>query len=150
MTEATVACTCIVDTDGLHRIANASGNLKTVLLGHLKSGLIAVPACAWSEFETLYEDEAEELKRYVTTRIIMKRAYYIGAARIADKLDTGFPRGAHDDNVELVTASVAITNGYRILTSSAQLPVYTKMACECSELDAWIEELEAASAKAES
>jgi hypothetical protein len=50
----------------------------------------------------------------VATRIIMKRAYYIGAARIADKLDSGFPRGSYDDSVEHFTASVAITNGYRL------------------------------------
>jgi len=43
----------------------------------------------------------------------MKRAYYVGAARIADKLNSGFPRGSHDDNVELISASVASTNGYR-------------------------------------
>jgi hypothetical protein len=105
MSSPTVECSCIVDTDGLHRIANASGNLKGVLIDHLKGGLIGVPACAWKEFEELYEDEAAALKSLVVTRIIMKRAYYIGAARIADKLDSGFPRGSYDDSVELVTAS---------------------------------------------
>jgi hypothetical protein len=141
MSEPAVECSCIVDTDGLHRIANASANLKGVLLDHLKSGLIGVPACAWQEFEGLYEDEAAALKPFVTARIIMKRAYYIGAARITDKLDSGFPRGSYDDNVELITASVAITNGYRILTSAAQVSVYKKMDCECSELETWVEEL---------
>jgi hypothetical protein len=130
-----------VDTDGLHRIAKASGNLKGVLTAHLKSGLIGVPACAWKEFEELYEDEAAELKPFITTKIIMKRAYYIGSARLADKFDSGFPRGSYDDNVELVTASVAITNGYRIVTSAAQVAVYTKMNCECSELETWVEEI---------
>lgn len=140
MSGPAIKCTCIVDTDGLHGIANASGNLKGVLLDHLKNGTIGVPACAWREFEEVYEDEAAVLKPFITARIIMKRAYYIGAARIADKLNSGFPRGAYDDNVELVTASVAITNGYRILTSAAQIDVYEKMKCECSELESWIAE----------
>jgi hypothetical protein len=132
-------CSCIVDTDGLNRIARASGNLKGILLEHLKSGNIAVPACAWKEFVELYEGEAEALKTYVTSRIIMKRAYYIGAARIADNLNSGFPRGAYDDNVELLTASIASTNGYRILTSSAQVTIYEGMGCQASDHESWID-----------
>jgi hypothetical protein len=146
MSNAAVQCSCIVDTDGLRQIANASANLKAVLIDQLKSGLIGVPACAWKEFEELYGDDAVELKPHITTRIIMKRAYYIGAARIADKLDSGFPRGSYDDNVELVTAAVAITNGYRILTSAAQVAVYKKMNCESTELENWVASLEPAKA----
>src|SRR5436305_9032100 len=107
-------CSCIVDTDGLRRIAGASGNLKGILLDHLKSGNIAVPACAWKEFAELYKREAQALEPSITSRIIMRRAYYVGAARIADNLSGGFPRGAYDDNVELLTASISVTNGYRI------------------------------------
>jgi hypothetical protein len=70
----------------------------------------------------------------------VKRAYYIGAARIADKLNSGFPRGPYDDNVELITASVASTNGYDILTSAAQVTVYKEMECEAFELETWVAE----------
>jgi hypothetical protein len=139
-------CLCIVDTDGLRRIAGASGNLKGILLDHLKNGNIAVPACAWKEFADLYENEAEALKPYVISRIIMKRAYYIGAARIADSLHAGFPRGAYDDNVELLTASIALTNGYLILTSSAQVNIYEKLGCEASDHETWIDSLSPAPA----
>jgi hypothetical protein len=141
MTDATAQCSCVVDTDGLHSIANASGNLKGILLGHLKRGAIGVPVAAWQEFEKVYEKEAAELKPFVTTRIAMKRAYYVGAARIADTLNSGFPRGAYDDNVELITASVASTNGYLILTSTPQVTVYEGMNCEVSDLETWVEEL---------
>jgi hypothetical protein len=139
-------CSCIVDTDGLRRIARASGNLKGTLLDHLKSGNIAVPACAWKEFAKLYENEAEALKPSVTSRIIMRRAYFAGAARIADSLNLGFPRGAYDDNVELLTASIALTNGYRILTSSAQVSIYEEMGCQASDHETWIESLSPARA----
>ena len=139
-------CSCIVDTDGLRRIARASGNLKGILLDHLKSGNIAVPACAWKEFAELYESEAETLRPYVTSRIILKRAYYVGAARIADNLNTGFPRGAYDDNVELLTASIALTNGYRILTSSTQVSIYEEMGCQASDHETWIDSLSPAPA----
>lgn len=148
MSDPAAECMCIVDTDGLHRIANASGNLKGVLIDYLQSGLFGVPSCAWKEFEEVYEEEAAALKPFLATKIIMKKAYYIGAARIADKLDSGFPRGAYDDSVELVTASVAITNGYRILTSAAQVVVYEKMGCACSELETWVEDLGASTAAA--
>jgi hypothetical protein len=140
MTDGEAECSCIVDTDGLHGIATASGNLQTILRDHLQSGLIAVPACAWKEFEALYPEEAETLGPFVTTRIILKRAYHVGAARIADRLNAGFPRGAYDDNVELLSASIASTNGYRILTSSAQVTVYEKMECQASDLHSWVAE----------
>jgi hypothetical protein len=139
-------CSCIVDTDGLRRIAGASGNLKGILLDHLKNGNIAVPACAWKEFANLYENEAEALKPYVTSRINMKKAYYVGAARIADSLNAGFPRGAYDEHVELFTASIAITNGYHILTSSAQASVYGELGCEASDHETWIDSLSPAPA----
>jgi hypothetical protein len=140
MTEGEAECLCIVDTDGLHRIANASGNLKATLLDHLIKGLIAVPACAWKEFEELYEDESNALKPFVTTRIIMRRSFYIGAARIADTLNSGFPRGAHDDSVELFTASIASSKECPILTSAAQATIYETMGCKASDLESWVEE----------
>jgi hypothetical protein len=140
MTDGEAECSCIVDTDGLHGIATASGNLKTILLEHLKNGLIAVPACALKEFEELYEDEAEGLKPFIKTRIFLKKAFYVGAARIADNLNSGFPRGAYDDNVELLTASIASTKGYRVLTSPAQVTIYEEMECEVSDLESWIAE----------
>lgn len=140
MSEGDAQCLCVVDTDGLVGIANASGNLKTILLDHLKSGIIAVPACAWKEFEALYEHKAEQLKPHVTTRIIMKRAYYIGAARIADGLNSGFPRGAYDDSVELFTASIASAIDCRVITSTAQTTVYESMACPACDVETWVAE----------
>ncbi|WP_139020700.1 hypothetical protein [Bradyrhizobium sp. ORS 285] len=131
---------CVADTDGLYCIAAASGNLKTVLLDHLKSGHIGVPACAWKEFEDLYPDKAEALKPFVSVRITMKRAYYAGAARIADRLNSGFPRGAYDDSVELFTASIAFSKNCPIVTSPAQVSVYKSMTCKASDLETWVVE----------
>jgi hypothetical protein len=140
MSDGDAECLCVADTDGLHSIATASGNLKTVLLDHLKSGIIGVPACAWKEFEELYPNEAVTLRPFVSTRITMKRAYYMGAARIADQLNSGFPRGAYDDSVELFTAAIAFARNCRIVTSMAQATIYTSMACEASDLETWITE----------
>jgi hypothetical protein len=97
-----------------------------------------VPACAWKEFEDLYPDEAETLKPFVSNRIIMKRAYYVGAARIADQLKSGFPRGAYDDSVELFTASIAIAKDCRIITSPTQAAIYVSMMCHASDLETWL------------
>jgi hypothetical protein len=140
MTDGDAACLCILDTDGLHRIATASGNLKSTLLDHLENGLIGVPSCVWHEFEELYEEEAEALKPFLTTRIIMKRGYYVGAARIADNLNSGFPRGAYDDSVELFTAAIASAKGCRIITSLAQVSVYEAMGCEATDQETWVAE----------
>jgi hypothetical protein len=88
------------------------------------------------------EDGGNALRPFVTTRIIMRRAFYIGAARIADNLNSGFPRGAYDDSVELFTASIACSKGRPILTSAAQATVYEMMGCEASDLESWVEEHE--------
>jgi hypothetical protein len=146
MTNTTAQCCCVVDTDGLHGIANASENLKTILLDHLKSGAIGVPVPAWQEFEALYEEEAADLRPFITKRIIMSRAYYKGAARVADRLNAGFPRGSYDDNVELLTASVASIHDYPVLTSTTQVMVYTGMQCHASDLETWVEAIGTAAA----
>lgn len=101
MSDDVADCTCVTDTHGLHAIATASANLKPILLEKLKDGTIGVLAVALREFSELYEDEATELKPYITTKITMTRAVRSGAARIADKLNSGFSRGPYDEHVEL-------------------------------------------------
>lgn len=141
MTEDGSECSAVIDTQGLHELAMASGNLKTILLDQLKKGVIAVPTCAWQEFELLYEEEAAELATYVTNKIIMSKTVYVGAARIADNLNSGFSRGAYDNHTELYTASIAYHNGYRVLTATAQVSGYDGMDCEVTDLTTWVEEL---------
>jgi hypothetical protein len=70
----------------------------------------------------------------------MKRAYYVGAARIADGLNSGFPQGAHDDSVELFTASIASATDCRIIPSTAQIAVYEAMGCPAYDVDTWVAE----------
>jgi hypothetical protein len=108
----------------------------------LKSGAIGVPACAWQEFSELYEEEVAILAPHIGNKIIMKRSTYVGAARIADRLDSGFPRGAYDNNTELYTASIASNGGYRVLTSSDQVSQYAGMECDSVDIETWVEELE--------
>jgi hypothetical protein len=142
MNEGAPKCSCVVDTSGLHAIAVASGNLQSVLLDKLKSGVIGVPACVWQEFEELYEEEVAILAPNIGNKIIMKKSTYVGAARIAEKLNSGFPRGAYDDHTELYTASIASNNGYRVLTSSDQRSQYDRMDCDAVDLETWVEEIE--------
>ena len=142
MTEEAAECSCVVDTSGLHAIAIASGNLQSVLFEKLKCGLIGVPACAWQEFGELYEEEAAILEHQIGNKIVMKKSTYVGAARIADKLNSGFPRGAYDNHTELYTAAIALNNGYRVLTSSDQVSQYAGMNCEVVDVETWVGELE--------
>jgi len=142
MTDGASKCSCVVDTSGLHAIAVASGNLQSILLDKLKSGAIGVPACAWKEFGELYEEEVAVLAPHIGNKIIMKKSTYVGAARIAEKLNSGFPRGAYDNHTELYTASIASNNGYRVLTSSDQVNQYARMDCDVIDIETWVEELE--------
>jgi hypothetical protein len=135
-------CSCVIDTSGLHAIATSSGNLQSIILNKLNEGVIGVPTCAWQEFQELYEHEAALVAPYVSAKITMKRAIYVGAARITERLNSGFSRGPYDNHTELYTASIASIEGYRVLTSADQIGEYEKMECDVSDLETWIEELE--------
>jgi hypothetical protein len=141
MTDDGPECSAVIDTHGLHELAMASGNLKTIVLDKLKRGAIGVPACVWQEFELLYEDEAAAIAPYVTKKIIMTKTIYIGAARIADGLDSGFSRGAYDSHTDLYTASIASSHGYQVLTASIEVNAYDGMDCEVTDLVAYVEGL---------
>ena len=106
------------------------------------NGAIGVPSCAWQEFGDLYEEEAAILAPHITNKIVMKRAVYAGAARIAEKLNSGFPRGAYDNNTELYTASIASNSGCRVLTSTDQVGQYAEMHCAVIDIETWVQELE--------
>jgi hypothetical protein len=79
MTDDEPQCSCVIDTSGLYELATASGNLRTILLDQLTKSAIAVPTCAWQEFEVLYEEEAAEIAPFVTKKIIMTKVVYLGA-----------------------------------------------------------------------
>src|ERR1700693_710194 len=93
-------CSCVIDTSGLHAIANASGNLKAALLAKLEDGTIGVPSWTWQEFQTAFDDEAETIAPHITKRLQFSPQINVRAARIAEGLDLGFSRGAYDNHVE--------------------------------------------------
>jgi hypothetical protein len=140
MTNAS-SCLCVVDCAGLYEIATTtSNNLKSLYLDRLSSGEIGVPSCVWNEFRELYEEEAAEIEGFVARKISMKRSYHTGAARIADKLNSGFSRGSYDSRTDLYTASIASIEGLVVLTSASQQSYYDDMDCEVSELGTWAED----------
>lgn len=131
---------CVVDCAGLLEIASTqSSNLQALYLGHLKSGTIAVPAVVWGEFKDLYEDEADFLEPYVTKKIIMKRAYQVGAASIADEINSRFSLAPYDRQTDLYAASICSIEQYTLLTTANQVDDYNLMdCCEVSELSDWL------------
>lgn len=133
---------CVVDCYGLHEIASStSANLKAVFLDLLSEGVVGVPTCVWKEFREIYEDEAAELAPFVKIKISLTKIYKVGAASIADKLNSGFSRGPYDAQTDLYAASIAVSEGYLLLTSSSQLGEYAKMDCEALDLLTWAENL---------
>lgn len=138
MTDETQVCKCVIDCAGLHEIAKTrSNNLKRPLIDALGSGEIGVPAVVWKEFKELYEDEAEELEPSVIYKIPMKKQYRMGAARIADRLNSGFSRGPYDSETDLYTAAIASLEDYPLITSADQAPYYDGMDCEVIDLAGW-------------
>jgi hypothetical protein len=143
MSDDGAKCSCVIDTNGLHAIATASANLQPLLIEKLKSGEIGVPARAWQEFSALYEDEADLLKPHVGKKIPMKAAFRLGAARIADKLNSGFSRGTSDGNVELYVAAIAASYECPLITSADQAGEYGRMECVAIDFETWVKKLDA-------
>ncbi|MHC2625564.1 hypothetical protein ACVIW2_007596 [Bradyrhizobium huanghuaihaiense] len=133
-------CSCVIDTNGLHELATASGNLKATLIAHLQDGTIGVPSWAMQEFKELYEDEANELAPYVAKRVQLSTHVQVRAARITEELGLGFSRGAYDSHVERHTAAVALNKGYVVLTSVDNVDAYDGMQCTVKDLAGWAEE----------
>lgn len=134
-------CSCVVDCAGLHEIGSTkSDNLKSLYLDRLKKGNIGVPAIVWREYKELYEEEALIIEPSVAHKINMKRAYRVGAARIADKMNSGFSRGPYDSETDLYTAAIASIEGYKLLTSSSQVNEYDGMDCDVIDLISWAED----------
>ena len=129
MSSALNGCTHVVDTHGLLEIAALNTNEKTTLKAALKAGAIAVPAIVWKEFEELYEDEAADLKPHISAKISMKGAYQIGAASIADKINSTLIYSPYDSHADLCTAAICQIEGRTLLTNDEQLAVYAKMKC---------------------
>jgi hypothetical protein len=136
-----VKCQCAIDCAGLHEIARMTGNLKAVFLDHLSTGLIGVPACVWQEFQDIYEDDAPEIGPHIAVKINMKKTYHVGAASIADKMNSRFTLGPYDRQADLYTASICSIEKYTLLTSKIQIADYQKMnCCAVSELIEWATE----------
>jgi hypothetical protein len=137
--DAADECLCIIDCSGLHEIASTnSDNLKSLYLDRLSKGVIGVPICVWQEFRDLYEDEAASLELHVAHKIKMKKQYYVGAARIADKINSSLSKGPYDNQSDLYAASICSIEKYTLLTTQSQLADYKQMdCCEVSDLVTW-------------
>lgn len=98
---------------------------------------MAVPSIAWKEFQDLYEDEAGVLEPHITKKVSLGKKYHLGAASIAEGLNSGFPRGAYDQNGDLYTASIAMVEGYQVVTASSQVTAYKTMKCVAVDVASW-------------
>ena len=57
---------------------------------------------------------------HIGFKIIMKRAYNVGAASIADKINSRFSQSPYDRHADLYSASICSIEDYTLLTSKAQ------------------------------
>jgi hypothetical protein len=130
MNDGDSPCAFVVDCAGLHEIATTKSNtVRSVCLDHLSKGSIAVPACVWQEFETLYEDEAAALAPHVKRKLRMKKSYLIGGAAIADSMNPVFPMSPYDGKTDYYAASICSIEGYTLITAGYQMKEYAKMNC---------------------
>lgn len=139
MTDGLLDCSCVIDCSGLHEIANTrSNNLRSFYLDQLLKGVIGVPTSVWQEFTDLYVEKSAEFEPYVARKIQLKKLYNVGAATIADKINSRFSRGPYDRHADLYAASICSIEGYTLLTTRSQLADYKKMdCCKIAELTTW-------------
>jgi hypothetical protein len=130
MCEDEPPCSFVVDCAGLHEIATTQSNsIKSICLDRLARGIICVPACVWQEFQELYEDEAASLAAHVKRKLRMQKKYYIGAAAIADGMNSRFSLSAYDLRTDWYAAAICSIEQYTLLTTSSQLNEYRRMGC---------------------
>jgi hypothetical protein len=105
-------------------------------------GSSACPACVWQEFQELYEDEAASLAAHVKRKLRMQKKYYIGAAAIADGMNSRFSLSAYDLRTDWYAAAICSIEQYTLLTTSSQLSEYRRMGC-CTvvEITVWAGDL---------
>lgn len=128
----------VVDTAGLLAISETTGNVRTALLERLKDGSICILSCVWTEFELLFSEEAENLAPHILSKHSTNLALKVGAARMAEKLNSGFHRGAYDDGTELYAASMAHSCGCPIITKDVQFERYEELGCDVVDPTTWI------------
>ena len=130
MADESAICLYVIDTSGLHELANSTSNsLRTLCIDLLSTGKMVVPVCVWKEFASLFEDEAKQMAAHVQSKIKMKKKYHIGAAAIADKCNPGFPLSPYDNKTDWYAASISTTEGWTLVTASSQLTGYQKLGC---------------------
>jgi len=117
----------------------ASNNMKQQFLEALSTGAIGVPACVWQEFQEIFEEEAAEIESYIARKIRMKKAYYVGAASIADKANSRLSQSPYDSNSDLYSAAICSIEQYTLLTTDVQAAMYDNLnCCQAVDLEAWI------------
>mgnify|MGYP003628131558 CR=1 FL=1 len=141
MAEDYELCLYLVDCDGLYEIATTnSDNLKSLYLAKLSSGVIGVPSIVWQEFKELYEEKAAELAPYVAHKINLKKSYHIGAAVIAEKMNSGFSHSPYDRNSDVYVASICSIEDFQLVTRKSRLPIYKEMGFDnVTDLDTWVD-----------
>jgi hypothetical protein len=123
-------CLCLVDSHGLYEIADTKEKkLKSFYLDQLSKGIIIVFSGGWNEFSDLYNDEANVLAPHISVKTNMKPKYRYGAASIADKLNSGFPKAPYNRNTDLLTASICHAENKTLLTVDSQIPYYQSLSC---------------------
>lgn len=141
MSSSLDGCSHVVDTNGLLEIALANENEKGIFIAALEAGEIGVPAVVWQEFCELYEEDAEGLEPFLTKKIIMKKAYHIGAAAVADKLNSSLSFSPYDSHADLCTAAICQIEDRTLLTSVDQAPHYAKLqSCKIQTLAEWLKQ----------
>jgi hypothetical protein len=134
------ACSCVIDTSGLHGIATASANLQSALLARLADGTIGVPTWAWQELQETYPEDAAVLSGHIVKRFQYNAKIYARAAQITEAAGLGLSLGAYDQHVERYTAAAAhIHGGLTVLTSADNLDMYSGLGCTATDLVAWVE-----------
>ena len=130
----------VIDCNGLRELAFTTSNrLRSLCLDLMKKGIIVVPVCVWDEFSDLFEEEAEALAEFVARKLRMNKKYQIGAAAIADKLNSQFSFSPHDMKSDFFAAAICSCEGYTLLTTFTQLKAYDQMSCcEYADLPTWV------------
>lgn len=114
----------VIDCVGLEYLSRTQNNaIRAILYEMFKEGTLRVPQAVWDDFATIYEDEAEQLKPYVSERIRLKPAHRAAAGMLASKANSGFRLDPYG-NSDWMAAAVADSESCTVVTTPSNLSFY--------------------------
>jgi rRNA-processing protein FCF1 len=123
----------VIDTEALAEVSQTANNvIRASVIGLLEVGDAGVPSAVWSELKEAYEEEAEDLRPHILTKLRMRAAHQARAAVIAGHANSRFFRPEpYGGEADWIVAAVALTEACIVITVERKKAFFQNI-CGCT------------------